>query len=164
MNWIVGYGVALTWMMYERAGVWFQISPGVVSAVAPLGSMPTGAGGFARLFVVAALIVALVAMILVGIAYDLSRKREADSTSLETRISRSLRADRSLSPFPVVPTVTIPLWRGSPIIIAMTGSVPRSQLRHAALELALREAGRKARTYRVEDAILVDPSLARRAA
>ena len=160
MNSFAAYGLALTWVMHERAGVWFQISPGVVSAVAP----PTGAAGFARLFVVAALIVALATMILVAIAYDLSRKREAESVSLETRISRSLRGDPSLSPFPIVPTVRIPLWRGSPIIVAMTGSVPRSQLRHAALELALREAGRKARTYRVEDGILVDPTLARRAA
>ena len=46
----------------------------------------------------------------------------------------------------------------------MTGSVPGSELRHAALELALREVERKARTYRVEDGILVDPALAKRAA
>lgn len=134
--------IALTSMMYET----------------------TEAGGFARLFVAAALIVVLAAMILVGRAYDLSRKREAQAASLETRISRSLRADPSLSPFPIVPTVRIPLWRGSPVIISMTGSVPRSQIRLAAVELALREAGRKARTYRVEDRILVDPTIAQRAA
>ena len=124
----------------------------------------TEAGGFARLFVAAALIVVLAAMILVGRAYDLSRKREAQAASLETRISRSLRADPSLSPFPIVPTVRIPLWRGSPVIIAMTGSVPRSQIRLVAVELALREAGRKARPYRVEDGILVNPTIAQRAA
>jgi len=134
--------IALTSMMYET----------------------TEAGGFARLFVAAALIVVLAAMILVGRAYDLSRKREAQAASLETRISRSLRADPSLSPFPIVPTVRIPLWRGSPVIIAMTGSVPRSQIRLVAVELALREAGRKARPYRVEDGILVDPTIAQRAA
>jgi hypothetical protein len=134
--------IALTSMMYET----------------------TEAGGFARLFVAAALIVVLAAMILVGRAYDLSRRREAQAASLETRISRSLRADPSLSPFPIVPTVRIPLWRGSPVIIAMTGSVPRSQIRLAAVELALREAGKKARTYRVEDGILVNPTIAQRAA
>jgi hypothetical protein len=134
--------IALTSMMYET----------------------TEAGGFARLFVAAALIVVLAAVILVGRAYDLSRKREAQAASLETRISRSLRADPSLSPFPIVPTVRIPLWRGSPVIIAMTGSVPRSQIRLVAVELALREAGRKARPYRVEDGILVDPTIAQRAA
>jgi hypothetical protein len=134
--------LALTSMMFER----------------------TEAGGFARFFVAAALIVVLAAMILVARAYDLGRKREAQAVSLETRISRSLRADPSLSSFPVVPTVRIPLWRGSPVIIAMTGWVPRSQLRHAALELALREAARKARTYRVEDGISVDPAMTKRAA
>jgi len=142
MNSIAGYGVALTSILYER----------------------DGAGGFARLFIVAALIVALAAMILVARAYDLNRKREAQSISLEARISRLLRADPLLSPFPIAPTVRIPLWRGAPISVAMTGAVPRSELRHAALALALREARRKARDYRVEDEIVVDPTMAKRAA
>ena len=124
----------------------------------------TEAGGFARLFVVAALVVALAAMILVARAYDLSRKRERQAAALETRISWALRTEPSLSAFPIFPAVRIPLWRGSPVIVAMTGSVPRSQLRHAAFELALREAARKARAYRVEDGILVDPAMAKRAA
>ena len=124
----------------------------------------TETGGFARLFIAAALIVALAAMILVARAYDLSRKREAQAVSLETRISRVLRADPLLSSFPVVPTVRIPLWRGSPVIITMTGWVPRSEFRHAALELIVREAAREARTYRIEDGIVVDPAMAKRAA
>jgi hypothetical protein len=142
MNSIAGYGVALTSILYER----------------------DGAGGFARLFIVAALIVALATMILVARAYDLNRKREAQSISLEARISRLLRADPLLSPFPIAPTVRIPLWRGAPISVAMTGAVPRSELRHAALALALREARRKGRDYRVEDEIVVDPTMAKRAA
>jgi len=164
MNSIAGYGLALTSMIYDRGGVWAQISGATISPVGPSDVTPNGAGGLARLFIAAALIVVLAAMILVARAYDLSRRREAQAVSFETRISRSLRADPSLSPFPVVPTVKIPLWRGSPVIIAMTGSVPGSELRHAALELALREVERKARTYRVEDGILVDPALAKRAA
>jgi hypothetical protein len=124
----------------------------------------TETGGFARLFIAAALIVVLAAMILVARAYDLSRKREAQAVSLETRISRALRADPSLSSFPVVPTVRIPLWRGSPAVITMTGWVPRPEFRHAALELVLREAARKGMTYRIEDGIVVDPAMAKRAA
>jgi len=126
--------------------------------------MPNVADGLVGLFVAAALIVLLAAMILVAKMYDLSRRREGQAVSLEARISNSLRADPLLSSLPVVPTVKIPLWRGSPVVIAMTGSVPRSQLRHAALELALREAERRARTYLLEDRILVDPAMARRAA
>jgi hypothetical protein len=142
MTSIAGYAASLTSMLYERGG----------------------AGGFARLFLVAALIVALAVMILVARAYDLSRKREAQSISLEARISRFLRADPLLSPFPILPTVRIPLWRGAPISVTMTGAVPRSELRHAALELALREARRRARNHRVEDGIVVDPTMAKRAA
>jgi hypothetical protein len=115
-------------------------------------------------FVAAALLVLLAAMIAVGKVYDLSGKREARAGLLEARISDSLRADPLLSRLPVVPTVSIPLWRGSPVLIAMTGSVPRSQLRHAALQVALREAMRSARSYRLDDRIMIDPAMARRAA
>jgi len=114
--------------------------------------------------VAAALLVLLAVMILVAKAYDLSRRREKLAVSLEARISDSLRADPSLSSLPVAPTVSIPLWRGSPVLIAMTGSVPHSQFRHAALEVALREAMRSARSYRLEDRIMIDPAMARRAA
>ena len=156
---MLGYGIAS--MMYGTGTAWAQVSssPTMSPALPPL-SMPNVAG----LFVAAALVVLLAATILVGIAYDLSRKREALAVSLESRISDSLLADPSLGSLPVAPTVSIPLWRGSPVVIAMTGSVPRSQLRHAALELALREATKSARTYRLEDRILVDPAMARRAA
>jgi hypothetical protein len=164
MSSIAGCCLALTSIIYDRGGVLAQISGATILPVGPSGATPNGAGGFARLFIAAALIVALVAMILVARAYDLSRKREAQAVSLETRISRILRADPSLSSFPVVPTVRIPLWRGSPVIITMTGWVPQSEFRHAALELVLREAARKARTYRIEDGIVVDPAMAKRAA
>ncbi len=156
---MLGYGIAS--MMYGAGTASAQTSSGpTMSPALPPLSMPNVVG----LFVAAALVVLLAAMILVGIAYDLSRKREALAVSLEARISDSLLADPSLSSLPVVPTVSIPLWRGSPVLIAMTGSVPRSQLRHTALELALREATKSARTYRLEDRIMIDPAVARRAA
>jgi hypothetical protein len=164
MNSIVGCCLALTSIIYAGGGVLAQISGATIFPSGPSGATQNGAGGFARLFIAAALVVVLAAMILVARAYDLSRKREAQAVSLETRVSRVLRADPSLSSFPVVPTVRIPLWRGAPVIITMTGWVPRSEFRHAALELVLREAARKARTYRIEDGIVVDPVMAKRAA
>ena len=156
---MLGFGIAS--MIFGTDTAWAQTSPGpTMPPAVPPGSTPNVAG----LFVAAALIVLLAAMILVAKVYDLSRKREEQADSLEARISNSLLADPLLARLPVVPTVRIPLWRGRPVIIAMTGSVPRSQLRHAALEMALREVGRSARTYRLEDRILVDPAMARRAA
>ncbi len=162
---VPGYGIASASMMYGTGSFSAQISPSpTMSPAVPPESMPNVADGLVGLFVAAALIVLLAAMILVAKMYDHNRRREGQAVSLEARISNSLRADPLLSSLPVVPTVKIPLWRGSPVVIAMTGSVPRSQLRHAALELALREAERRARTYRLEDRILVDPAMARRAA
>ena len=115
-------------------------------------------------FVAAALGVLLAAIIAVGKVYDLSRKREARAALLEARMSDALRADPSLSRLPLVTTVSIPLWRDSPVLITMTGSVPGSLIRHAALQVALREGMRSARSYRLEDRILIEPARARRAA
>jgi hypothetical protein len=116
------------------------------------------------LLVAAALIVVLGAMILLAKAYDLSRKREEQSVALEARISGAMLADPMLSRLPVAATVRVPLWRGSPITVTITGSVPRPQARQAAVELAGREVGRSVKTYRLEDRILVDPAMAKRAA
>jgi len=155
----------LAWKLFGMGRIWAQTSSvSTMSPAVPPESRPNGPDGLAGLFVAAALIVLLAAMILVAKAYDLSRKREELAVSLEARISNSLLADPSLSSLPVVPRVSIPLWRGSPVLIEMTGSVPRSQLRHAALELTLREATRSGRTYRLEDRILIDSAMARRAA
>ena len=156
---MLGFGIAS--MIFGTDTAWAQTSLGpTMSPAVPPGSTSNVAG----LFVAAALLVLLAAMILVAKAYDLSRRREKLAVSLEARISDSLLADPSLSGLPVAPTVSIPLWRGSPVLIAMTGLVPHSQLRHAALELALREAMRSARSYRLEDRIMIDPAMARRAA
>jgi len=153
---IFASGVAST----LRDGLWARSTLPSVT----LNSPPIAAEDFAWLFLAGAVIVLLGAAMLLAKLYDLHWRREAKSTALEARIAESLLRDPSFLHLPVVATVHIPFWRGSPITVEMTGSVPRPELRQALLELALREGKARAGTVCLEDRIVVDPAMKKRAA
>jgi hypothetical protein len=122
--------------------------------------MTNGSGAF----MVAALVVVL--LIAVGVMvklYDLRRKREDEAVALQARLSDALLAEPSLSSLPLVPTVRIPM-RGSPATIEIVGTVPRPELRQAAVDLVVREVARSVKSYRVDARISIDPMMQRRAA
>ncbi len=160
MNWIqrlalfamavTGTG-GLAWAQAPAPGVPADSRPDVIDA---------GTG-----FVLVSAIILLLLLVGVGVKlYDLKRKREQDAAALQARISDALMVDPVLSPFPLTPTVRIPLWGGRPVMIEVSGVVPGAGLRQAAVDLALREALRHGRTCRLVDRIAVDPSMVRRAA
>ena len=142
-------------------------SSGGTQTMIPSVNYPSAANApesFAWIFVAGALVVLLGATILLIKMYDLHRRREAESLAIERRISNALLRDPSLSRLPIAATVSIPLWRGSPVTIEMTGPVPQPNLREAAVHLALREAKASGATLRLEDRIIVDPAATQRAA
>ena len=160
MNWIQRlalFGMALTgtgglaWAQALAPGVPADARPDVIDA-------STG-------FVLVSAIILLLLLVGVGVKlYDLKRKREQDAAALQARMSDALMVDPVLSPFPLTPTVRIPLWSGRPVMIEVSGVVPGAGLRQAAVDLALREALRHGRTCRLVDRIAVDPSIVKRAA
>jgi len=137
---------------------WAQVSP--TPAPMPSPEMTSGSGAF----MVAALVVVL--LIAVGVMvklYDLRRKREDEAVALQARLSDALLAEPSLGSLPLVPTVRIPM-RGSPVTIEIVGTVPRPELRQAAIDLVVREAARSVKSYRVDARISIDSMMQRRAA
>jgi hypothetical protein len=142
----------------SAAAAWAQVSP--TPAPVPSPEMTSGSGAF----MVAALVVVL--LIAVGVMvklYDLRRKREDEAVALQARLSDALLAEPSLSSLPLVPTVRIPM-RGSPVTIEIVGTVPRPELRQAAIDLVVREAARSVKSYRVDARISIDSMMQRRAA
>jgi hypothetical protein len=83
--------------------------------------------------------------------------------ALQARISDALMSEPALAAFPLAPTVRIPM-RGSPATIEIVGSVPRPELRQAAVDLVVREAARSCKSYRVDSRMSIDPMMMRRAA
>lgn len=109
--------------------------------------------------IVVALVLALV--VLLGSAvklYDLRRRREEEEVAAQARISDALLMDAALSGFPLTPTAHLPLWRGTPLALEITGAVPRPELRDAAVALAKREMARNRPDFEIEDRISVDPA------
>jgi len=106
-------------------------------------------------------------LIAVGIAvkvYDVKRKREDEGVALQSRLSDALLGDPVLAGVPVTPTVHVPFSRRGPVVITLTGAVPSPARRETVLEMVERVVARLESNYQIEDRMIVDPRMARRAA
>jgi hypothetical protein len=119
--------------------------------------------GHAELTLILASVVVLV--LLAGAkAIDLKRKRADEAVRLQAQIADALLRDRRLATLPVVATVHIPGWRGSPPRIEVCGQVPTAELWQAARRVAEQEASRSLAAFHLDDRIAVVPSMRARVA
>jgi hypothetical protein len=103
----------------------------------------------------------LLVVVLLGVAvklYDLKRKREDEAVAAQARISDALLMEANLAGLPLTPTAHLPLWRGTPLVIEITGAVPRVELRDAAVDVAKREIARSRSDFQIDDRIAVNPA------
>jgi len=129
------------------------------------GSMPDAGAVDVGLMPVVAAVALLVLVLWSAVAlYDRSRKRAEEAAALQERISDALMVERSLSGFPLTPTVRMPLLGRGPVVVTLTGAVPRPALRQAAIDLVLREIDSTGRACSLQDRIAVAPVRLGRAA
>jgi len=115
--------------------------------------------------VVAVVILGL--LVLIGVAVklvDLKRKHEDEAAALQARVTDALMMDRALSGLALTPVVQVPLRRNALATVSIRGIVPAPELRESALQLVMRTMEQSGTSCRVEDHILVDPLVSRRAA
>ena len=132
----------------------------------PAPSSPVPSEGVGRYGIVAFLLI-MGLIIAVGVAvklYDVKRKREDEGIALQSRLSDALLSDPSLAGYPVTPTVHVPFSRRSPITLTLTGTVPSGAQRDRAMQLVKQVAMPYEGNYEIEDRLLVDPQMMRRAA
>ncbi len=148
----------LAWLSIP-AEVWAQ-SPGIQAP--PTTPVPTAQGG------AVGIVVAVVALCLaIGIAvklYDLRRKRDEGAVFLQARISNAVQLDSSLATLPVSVFARAPLWRRSPAVVEIIGTVPTPELRDAVVRLVRRELSQCRPDARTEDRVVVDPLMAKHVA
>ncbi len=114
-------------------------------------------GGAAALL---AVVVVLLLVIGVGVKlYDAKRKREGDALMLQARISDALLRD--FATLPITAVASGSLWRRSPLVLAIRGSVPTPELREAVMRLVGQELSRHHRGVGAEDRLVVDPLVGR---
>jgi hypothetical protein len=117
-----------------------------------------------EIIVVAAMLSLVVVLGIAVKLYDLKRRREEEAVAAQARVSDALLMDATLAGLPLTPTAHLPLWKGTPLVVEITGAVPKAELRTAALDVARREISRSRSDFQVEDHIKVDPAVLTRAA
>src|SRR5262245_66233318 len=140
--------------------------PAAVHATTAVPSAPAaGSDGTAAGVVFAIAMLAL--LVVTGIAvklHDRKRKVEDEVAALQGRISDAFFADRVLSSMSVTPTVRMPLRRNGLVTATLTGTVPTPEARDTAIQLAMQAMEESQVSFQLEDRILVDPMVSRRAA
>jgi len=107
--------------------------------------------------IVAVVIVLLVLVIAVAKIIDLKRKRDADAMHVQAVLSDALLREKGFAGLAVTPTAHAPLWRGSPMVISVSGIVPSKEQRQTILQFVNAEATRVRSDFRVEDLLVVGP-------
>jgi hypothetical protein len=132
------------------AVAWGQAAP----VTPPPSAAATNAGSGALMM--AAVIAGLLIIVGVGVKlYDLKRKREADAVHLQAQLSDALLREQGLFGMAVTPTVTIPLWSGTPAVIDVVGDVASPEAHEAALRIIRSEAARVRSDFVIEDRMTI---------
>lgn len=130
------------------AAAWAQAAPVTPPPSASAAAAAGSGGTIAMLAVLAGLIV----IVAIGVKlYDLKRKREADAVHLQAQLSDALLREPSLYGSPVTPTVSVPMWAGTPAVIDVTGDVPSQEVREASLRIIRSEASRVRSDFTIVD-------------
>ena len=155
-----GLGLAHTAfaLLAAPAAALAQVSTTPSPAVAP----PADGSSVGLVGVVGALIALIVAIGIAVKLYDAKRKREEQAVALQARLSDTLLLHPSLAGMPVVASVHMPLWRGSPPVVEVKGTVLNQTARDIALHVVQRELD--GINARIEDQIVIDPRAVRHVA
>lgn len=120
------------------------------------GAAPQGGSAWLAALLV---ILGLVAIITIAVkAIDLRVRREAEGMHLQAQVSDALLRDARLVGLAIVPTAHVPILKGSPAMLEVSGQVPNPELREAALRIVEGEASRVRPDVHIEDRLAVIPS------
>jgi hypothetical protein len=140
------------------ASGWAQTPAAPAPAAPSAGPGSSGSGAF-----IAAAILMVGLLVILGAAvkfFDLRRKREAEAVHLQAQISDALLRDPALFGLPITPTARVPLWRGSPALIEVSGQVPSSEVREAVIRIVQEEAARIRPDFTIQNRLAVVPTMA----
>ena len=122
--------------------------------------MTPSAADWAGAAALVAVAVVLLLAIVVGVKLcNAKRKREGDALMVQARISDALLRD--FVTFPITAVASGSVWRRSPLVLAIRGSVPTPELREAVMRLVGQELSRHHPGVRAEDRLVVDPLVGR---
>jgi len=148
------------------------VTPALAQGIPSPAPLPSGTppadGGSGALIMVGVFVAVLVILGAIVKVHDVRRRREEVGLTLQAWLGDALLTDPLLRGAAVIPTVRVPMRKGSPVKVEVMGSVPSPDMRERAIHIVRQEATRfaqYARDVEVEDRLSVLPSIsARRAA
>ena len=141
---------------------WAQVVAPPVPSSAP--SEATQSGVVPTAFVVASLLGVPVVLGAVIKMLDLKRKRDGEAVVVQAQLSDAVLRDPRLFSLPITPTAHVPLWKGTPVTVEVTGQVPSEDLRRAAIHLVEQAASQLGPEVRIEAKIGIEPAIVQRSA
>jgi len=126
----------------------------------PPTATPAAEGSGGALIVIGTFVVLLAVIVAIAAVHNVRQRREEEALQIQSRLGDALLMDTLLDGAAVVPTVHVPLWKGSALRIEVSGSVPRPEMRERALQIVRQEATRLAQyaqDVEIEDRVSVLP-------
>jgi hypothetical protein len=122
-------------------------TPALAQGISSQSSLPPGtstapADGPGALVVVGILVVLVAIVAAIAKVHEVRRRREGEGLVLQARLGDALLMDPLLSGMAVVPTVHVPVRKGSPVRIEVSGNVPSPEARERVLHVIRQEATR----------------------
>jgi hypothetical protein len=114
--------------------------------------------------ILAIVVAFLVALVVAVKLFDARRRRNDEAVALQSRLADALMTDPSLHAASVSPTVHVPISRGSPVIVEVSGDVPSPEMRDLVLRKVTQEVSDLVHRVQVEDKLLVLPPIPSRVA
>jgi hypothetical protein len=127
-------------------------------------SAPVTDGGTTGVAIFVGFLAALIVITGAGVRlYDRKRKREAEATHLQSRLSDALLRDPALPGLALTVTVHPVRFKKSPPMVELSGQVPTREARERALNILRAETARLQTAVQIEDRVRIVPTMAQRA-
>jgi hypothetical protein len=144
-----------------------RVAPALAQGIPSQAPLPPGtgsaAGGGGALVVIGTFVALLVIVGTIAKLHGMRQRRAEEGLTLQSRLGDVLLMDPLLVSAAVVPTVHVPLWRGSPLRVEVSGSVPSQEMRERIIHVMRQEAirlTRYAQDVKIEDRVSVLPPVA----
>lgn len=154
--------VTLSWLAVGSVASAQSSTPSVAPPVTPpAGASVSDGSAWMILVIIVAVLVTLVVTVKL---FDVRRRRNDEAVSLQSRLADALMIDPMLRSATVTPTVHVPISRGSPVVVEVSGDVPSPEMRDLVLRKVTQEVSDLVHRVQVEDKLLVLPPISSRVA
>ncbi len=138
-----------------------QGPPSVGSTSLPPGGFGASGGAAGTVVTLVFLAAVVIAIVTVARYMTIRRKRREEALLLQAHVSDVLCRASQLQGLVITPSARVPVRRGRPVTLEVTGAVPTPELRETVLTLVRAEVARERSDVITEDHLFIAPPIRR---